>query len=135
MAVWARVLLGVFALWTLVKVPLLVTGAEKIRRHLSRAAPEITSTLRKAMIGSYGAALMNLWVATVAGGVAIAGSTPFIDTVFLIPALIVFALTVPVGIKAAFESLHNPEVADFQSRFGVGSLPFLRRSERDKERS
>lgn len=77
--------------------------------------------------------MMNLWVATVAGGVALAGSTPFIDRVFLIPALIVFALTVPIGIKAAFESLHNPEVAEFQRRFGVGSLPFLRRTERDEE--
>lgn len=133
MAVWARLLIGVVALWTLVKVPLLLTGAEKIRRHLSEAVPEIRNTLRKAMIGSYGAALMNLWVAAVAGGVAIAGSTPLINGFFLIPALIVLAVTVPLGIKAGFESLHNPEVAEFQRRFGVGALPFLGRDERDEE--
>lgn len=130
---WTRVLIGVVALWALVKVPLLFIGADKIRRHLSEAAPAIRSTLRKAMIGSYGAAFMNLWVATVAGEVAIAGSTPFINTPLLILAVIVIALTVPVGIKAAFESLHNPEVAEFHSRFGVGSLRFLRREERGEE--
>lgn len=89
------------------------------------------------MIGSYGHALMNLWVAIVAGGAAIAGSTSFMKRfgLVLVPALIVIALTAPVGIKAAFESLHNPEVAEFERRFGAGSLPFLRRKERDEERA
>lgn len=124
-----RIFLGLFVLWTLIKTPLFFIAAEQTRRHLSDAPSEIRNTLRSGMIGNYGTALLHLTIVVVVGATVIRGSASF-DKGFAAPLVAVFAVglvTVAIGLKASFDSLHNPPVNEFYRRYGIGTSRFFRR--------
>lgn len=80
------------------------------------------------MIGSYGAGLVNVMILLVAATTAITGTTIFIGdfTVVLMAVLAVGVITGFIGIKAAFDSLHDPAIDEFEHRYGIVSSMLLR---------
>lgn len=125
----ARIFLGLFALWTLLKIPLILTGAEQTRRHLEQAPSEIRKTLRNRMISSYAVGLLNIIILALTATIAIRGSTSFVEAWghVLIPAFVVAAGLSLFGLKAHFASLHNPPVDEFHRRYGLQSSRFFPR--------
>lgn len=117
----ARIFLGIVALWTLLKIPLLFTVAEETRRHLGEAPTEIRRTLRNRMISTYGVGFLNIIILALTAAIAIRGSTSFIEAwgPVLIPAFVVAAGISLFGLKAHFDSLHNPQVDEFYRRYGI----------------
>ena len=131
----ARALLAILALWTLLKAGYLFAAAGNTRRHLDDAPPEIRKTLRNRLIGSYGTGVVNVLMLVLIAGAAIVGSINFIETLapFLIPAFVVAGGALLFGIKAAFGSVFNPAIEDFDRRYRLESFPILRRlSRRDR---